>query len=150
MSSISSSQKAIKIEFIKLLSISIPIILGGIIFASFIPSRDFLKWRDLGYYSILGFILLAGQLALFFSRRKYYSSLSEIESSEINPTTVPTSATFSKNINPASTCKKSSKIPKEAVQIDETAVSYCLSCGKSFTTKYKFCPNCGSCKISRF
>ena len=40
-----------------------------------------------------------------------------------------------------------SSAPKEALKIDEYSVSYCLTCGKSFTKKYKFCPNCGSCKI---
>lgn len=40
-----------------------------------------------------------------------------------------------------------SSAPKEAVKIDEFAVAYCPTCGKSFTKKYKFCPSCGSCKI---
>ena len=40
-----------------------------------------------------------------------------------------------------------SSAPKEALKIDEYAVAYCPTCGKSFTKKYKFCPKCGSCKI---
>ena len=150
MSSISSSQRAMKVEFIKLVSISLAIVTGGLILASFVPSRDILKWRDLGYYSVLGFILLAGQIALFLSRRKYYLSVSETEPLENDLSTIPTSATISRNTNPSSSSRSNSKIPKEAVQIDETAVSYCPSCGRSFTSKYKFCPSCGSCKISSY
>ena len=150
MSSISSSQRAMKVEFIKLVSISLAIVTGGLILASFVPSRDILKWRDLGYYSVLGFILLAGQIALFLSRRKYYLSVSETEPLENDLSTIPTSATISRNTNPSSSSRNISKIPKEAVQIDETAVSYCPSCGRSFTSKYKFCPSCGSCKISSY
>ena len=115
--------------------------------ASFIPSREILKWRDLGYYSIFAFILLIGQLSLFISRRKYYLSLSENDYKNIESSSVPTSTTLSKKTHLVGS---KSKLPKEAVQIDETAVSYCPSCGKSFTSKYKFCPNCGSCKISSF
>ena len=126
---------------------SILILLGGFILASFVPSREILKWRDIGYYSIFGFILLIGQLSLFLSRRKYYLSLSENNQLENEASAVPTSSTFSKK---ASFRGSRSSVPKEAVQIDETAVSYCPSCGKSFTSKYKFCPNCGSCKISSF
>ncbi len=145
MPSISSSQKAIRIELIKLSAISIPILLGGVILASLIPSRASLNWRDLGYFSIFGFLIITGQIALFISRRRYYSSLSENDSTENTPSTVPTSTNYSRNVNPGS-----SGVPKEAVQIDETAVSYCPSCGKSFTSKYKFCPSCGSCRISSY
>jgi predicted RNA-binding Zn-ribbon protein involved in translation (DUF1610 family) len=48
---------------------------------------------------------------------------------------------------PSTFTSAKSSAPKEAIKIDEYAVAYCPTCGKSFTKKYTFCPNCGSCKI---
>ncbi len=51
------------------------------------------------------------------------------------------------DFTPSTFTTAKSSAPKEAVKIDEFAVAYCPTCGKSFTKKYKFCPSCGSCKI---
>jgi hypothetical protein len=134
MSHTSSGKNKIFPEIIKILVISLPLFTGIIVYVYFI-SKGFSSLRNFLFYLFIAVSIISYQVIFFFIRRKrIIENYSQIGSSS--------------NL-PSSLLHKSSS-PKEAVKIDEHAISYCLSCGKSFTKKYSFCPNCGSCKISSF
>ena len=123
-------------EIFKLLIISLPLFVGGIVFTYFF-SKGFSFLRNYLFYLIIAIIIILGQTIIFFIRRN--NIMERISNTDSHSSSVP--STLSHN---------SSSSPKESVKIDEYSVSYCLSCGKSFTKKYSFCPKCGSCKISSF
>ena len=132
----SSVKRTLYFEIFKLLVISIPLFVGGIIFTYYF-SKGFSSLRNYLFYLIIAIIILSGQIVIFLIRR---NNIVERVSSTVSHS----------NRVPSTLSQSSSSSPKESVKIDEHSVSYCLSCGKSFTKKYSFCPKCGSCKISSF
>ncbi|MHA1954603.1 MAG: hypothetical protein ACW96U_11735 [Candidatus Heimdallarchaeaceae archaeon] len=132
----SSMKRTLYFEIFKLLAISIPLFVGGMIFTYFF-SKGSSSLRNYLFYLFVAVFIILGQTTLFFIRRK--GIVGNDLQSKSPSSTVP--STFSQG---------ASSSPKESVKIDEHSVSYCLSCGKSFTKKYSFCPKCGSCKISSF
>ncbi len=130
--------KVLRLEIIKFILIVFPIIAGGIVFAVFVPISEKLSWTDFIFFSVIGFLLILSQVVSFIFKRKRIKEMQEAIGMILSNNTDSIPSTF--------TTAKSSA-PKEAVQIDEFAVAYCPTCGKSFTKKYKFCPGCGSCKI---
>ena len=123
-------------EIFKVIIISLPLFIGGIVFTYYF-SRGFSSLRNYLFYLFIAILVIFSQIILFFFKRQRI--LGNEYQSESFSNSVP--STFSQG---------SSGSPKESVKIDEYSVSYCLSCGKSFTKKYSFCPKCGSCKISSF
>lgn len=130
----SSGRNKHLIELFKVIIVSLPLFVGGIVFAYYL-SKGFSSLRNFLFYLFIALSIISYQTILFFIRRKKISGNTTEDSSYSN--------------TPSTLSYKSSS-PKEAVKIDEHSVSYCLSCGKSFTKKYSFCPKCGSCKISSF
>ena len=122
-------------EILKLLLISLPLFTGVMVYIYFL-NKGFSSLRNFLFYLFIAISIISYQLIFFFTRRK---RILEAYSKSDSPTS-----------NLPSSFLHNSSSPKEAVKIDEHAVSYCLSCGKSFTKKYSFCPKCGSCKISSF
>ena len=132
----STVRRTLYLEIFKLLIIIIPLIIGVIVF-TFYFNKGSSSLRNYLFYLFVAVFIILGQTTLFFIRRKRMVG-NDLQSKSLS-STVP--STFSQG---------SSSSPKESVKIDEHSVSYCLSCGKSFTKKYSFCPKCGSCKISSF
>lgn len=132
----SSEKRTLYLEIFKVLIISLPLFIGGVIFTYYL-SKGFSSLRNYLFYLIIAIIIILGQIILFFIRRNNFMD------SKLNTNSHPSSA-------PSTLTHNSSSSPKESIKIDEYSVSYCLSCGKSFTKKYSFCPKCGSCKISSF
>ncbi|MCK5304418.1 MAG: hypothetical protein KAJ72_04150 [Candidatus Heimdallarchaeota archaeon] len=131
-------QKAFRFEIVKFILIVLPIVAGGIVFAVFVPLSEKLSWFDFLFFAIVGFLIILSQCVSFFFKRKRIKEMQVAQGfiSSTNTGFAPSTFTSIK-----------SSAPKEALKIDEYSVAYCPTCGKSFTKKYKFCPNCGSCKI---
>lgn len=125
-------------ELLKLLLISIPILVGGLIFALFVPVNDALSWIDFLFYSIVGFLIIVWQSLSFYYTRSKIKAI--VDSSGIDD------IQYHENVPDTRTQTPRGSL-KQATKIDDHASSYCPSCGKSFNKKYKFCPGCGSCKI---
>ncbi len=122
-------------ELFKVMVITSPLFIGSIIFTVFLL-LGYSSLRNYLFYLFIAILIISSQVIVFLMRRKgIRGSGNHIEVDAKIP------SSFSKD--PISS-------PKESVKIDEHSVSYCLSCGKSFTKKYSFCPKCGSCKISSF
>ena len=132
----SSKKKTLYFEIFKLITISFPLFVGGIIFSYFF-SKGSSSLRNYLFYLFVSVLLIFGQIILFFIRRQRILG-NEFQSKSLSSTV------------PSTLSQGSTSSPKESIKIDEHSVSYCLSCGKSFTKKYSFCPKCGSCKISSF
>ena len=135
-------------EFLKLSIISFAIISGGIVFAIFVPLRDFLLWRDFFFYVSVGsLIIIYYALSFIFKRKRFYS----IHSEKDKLANVPSTSSVAKKskITSFKYPIKTPKASKVAVKIDENAITYCPKCGRSFTKNHKFCPACGFCGIQK-
>lgn len=116
---------------------------GGIIFAIFVPLKDNLSWIDFLFYAIIGFLIILYQSLSFIYKRKRIKEMMDALSPQYKDSSIiPVDSTPN-----TLTTRNSTAGQKEALKIDEYAVAYCPTCGQSFTKKYKFCPKCGSCKI---
>jgi ABC-type transport system involved in cytochrome bd biosynthesis fused ATPase/permease subunit len=131
-------KKAFRFEIAKFIIIVFPIIAGGIVFAVFVPISEKLSWLEFLFFAIIGFLIILSQCVSFVFKRRRMKKMQDVQGLYSSKVTASVPSTF--------TSGKSSA-PKEAIKIDEYAVAYCPTCGKSFTKKYTFCPNCGSCKI---
>jgi len=129
MSVASLRKKSLNSEIFKVIIITIPLFVGGIVF-TFYFFQGFSTLRNYLFYLFIASIVAIGQIIIFLMRRK------RILKPEYRPK-------MNDNV-PSSFSQGSTSAQKESVKIDEHAVSYCLSCGKSFTKKYSFCPKCGS------
>lgn len=131
-------QKAYRFEIIKFILIVFPIIAGGIVFAIFVSKSENLNWVDFLFFAIVGFLIILSQCVSFIFKRIKIKEMQAVLSVE---------SLNNGDLSPSTFTSSKSSTPKEAIKIDEYAVAYCPTCGKSFTKKYKFCPKCGSCKI---
>ena len=138
----------INLEFLKLTIISFAIITGGIVFAIFVPLRDFLLWRDFFFYASVGTLIIIYFTLSFTFKRKRVNS---IHSENNRLAHVPSTSSISKTskITSLKYPVKTPKAAKCAVKIDENAITYCPKCGRSFTKNYQFCPACGFCGIQK-
>ena len=143
-----SIRRIVNLEFLKLSIVAFAIISGGIVFAIFVPLRDFLLWRDFFFYvSIGGLIIIYFILSFTFKRKK----LNYIHSEKNKLAIVPSTSSVAKKSKMSSFNYpiKSPKASKYALKIDENAITYCPKCGRSFTKNHNFCPACGFCGIQK-
>lgn len=143
-----STKRMLNFELLKLSLISSAIITGGIVFAIYVPLRDFLLWRDFFFYVSIGTLIITYFILSFTFQRKRLNSINH-ENDKLNYVPSTTSVPKTTIITSRKYRIKVPKAAKGAVKIDEHAVTYCPKCGRSFTKNHKFCPNCGFCGIQK-
>ena len=143
-----STKFKINFELLKLFLISFAIISGGIVFAVFVPLRDFLLWRDFFFYISIGILIIFYFSLSYTFQRKRLNSIN-YENDKLKHVPSTTSVSKTTKITSRKYRIKVPKAAKGAVKIDEHAVTYCPRCGRSFTKNHKFCPNCGFCGIQK-
>ncbi|MHA1202604.1 MAG: hypothetical protein ACTSQ4_08795 [Candidatus Heimdallarchaeaceae archaeon] len=131
-------QKVYRFEIVKFIFIVFSIIAGGIVIAVFVPIYEKLSWLEFLFFAIIGFLIILSQCISFVFKRNRIKKMQDTQGLSSSTITDSVPSTFT---------SVRSSAPKEAIKIDEYAVAYCPTCGKSFTKKYTFCPNCGSCKV---
>ena len=143
-----STKQMLNLEFLKLSIVIFTIIGGGIVFAIFVPLRDFLLWRDFFFYVSVGSLIIIYFILSFVFKRK---RLNYIHSEKNKLANVPSTSSVVKKsqITSLKYPIKTPKASKVAVKIDENAITYCPKCGRSFTKNYQFCPACGFCGIQK-
>ncbi len=124
----------LRLDYIRLFTFIVIILIGGVVFAVLIPKYEIIDWLDLLFYSLVSILIFAYFIiSLIVKRKKIAMVMSALEETE----NVPSSGTSTKlNVR-----------QKAGVKADESAASYCPRCKSSFTKTYQFCPNCSYCGI---
>ena len=143
-----STKVKINFELMKLFLVSFVILSGGIVFAVFVPLRDFLLWRDFFFYVSIGILIITYFSFSYTFQRKRLNSIN-YENDKLDHVPSTSSVSKTSKITSLKYTIQTPKAAKRAVKIDEHAITYCPRCGRSFIKNHKFCPNCGFCGIQK-